>query len=237
VSAEELVLMKQVDQLWTAHPFYGSRRLRAALLQQGVTVNRKHMQRIMEEMGLEAIYAKPRTSESHPGHRKYPYLLSGVEITRPNQVWSADITYIPLRSGFAFLMAIIDWYSRYVVSWELSTTMDTDFCLRAAERALAEAQPDIFNTDQGSQFTSDAFTKLVLDAGSQVSMDGRGRAFDNIFVERLWRSVKYEEVYLHDYEAVAVARSRLRLYFLFYNDERPHQSLKYRTPAEVHWAN
>jgi len=226
--------MRRIDRLWTDYPFFGARRIAATLRRDKVIVDRKTVGRLMGVMGLEAIYPKPRTSESHPEHRKYPYLLSGLTIDHPNQVWGADITYIPLRAGFAFLVAIIDWFSRYVVSWELSTTMDTDFCLRAAERAFETAHPRIFNTDQGSQFTSEAFTQLVLGTGSQMSMDGRGRCFDNIFTERLWRSVKYEEVYLKDYQEVLVARRGLEAYFPFYNDVRVHQALSYRTPAELH---
>ena len=228
--------MRRIDRLWTKYPFFGARRIAAWLQRENLAVDRKRVGRLMHEMGLEAIYPKPRTSDSHPEHRKYPYLLSGLKIVRPNQVWGADITYIPLRAGFAFLMAIIDWFSRYVVAWELSTTMDTDFCLRAAERGLNRVHPEIFNTDQGSQFTSEAFTKMVLDAGSQVSMDGRGRCFDNIFTERLWRSVKYEEVYLKDYQEVLNARRGLDAYFPFYNDRRQHQALGYKTPAEIYWA-
>jgi putative transposase len=234
---EELALMKRIDRLWTDYPFYGARRIAACLQRDNLVVDRKRVRRLMKEMGLEAIYPRPHTSDSHPEHRKYPYLLSGLVIDRPNQVWGADITYIGLRDGYAFLMAIIDWFSRYVVSWELSTSMDTDFCLRAAERALTKVHPDIFNTDQGSQFTSSAFTGLVLKAGSQVSMDGRGRCFDNIFTERLWRSVKYEEVYLNDYQEVLNARRGLDAYFPFYNERRLHQALGYRTPGEIYRAN
>jgi len=186
-------------------------------------------------MGLEAIYAKPRLSVPAPGHRIYPYRLRGLPIVRPNQVWGTDITYIRMRRGFAYLVAIMDWFSRYVLSWELSVTLDVSFCVAALQWALKTAQPEIFNSDQGSQFTSEEFTKLLLDHDVEISMDGRGRAMDNIFVERLWRSVKYEEVYLKDYEDLLEAVDSLRNYFLFYNGKRIHQSLAYQTPAEVYF--
>jgi putative transposase len=186
-------------------------------------------------MGLEAIYAKPRLSAPAPGHRIYPYLLRGLPIIRPNQVWGTDITYVRLRSGFAYLVAIMDWFSRYVLSWELSVTMDVSFCVTALEWALKEAKPEIFNSDQGAQFTSDQFTKRLLAHKVEISMDGRGRAMDNIFVERLWRTVKYEEIYLKDYESAQAAIESLRRFFLFYNRERIHQSLGYQTPAEVYF--
>jgi putative transposase len=237
VPPEELALMKRVDRLWTAHPFYGSRRIAVVLStdeKDPVQINRKHVQRLMREMGLEAIYPKPRLSQAHPQHRKFPYLLRELVIERPNQVLGTDITYIPLRDGFVFLVAFLDWFSRYVVAWELSTTLDSDFCLSALGRALEQAKPEIVNSDQGVQFTSTAFTQQVLASGAQMSMDGRGRAFDNIFTERLWRSVKYEEVYLHDYEGVPEARQGLADYFELYNHRRPHQALGYRTPSSVY---
>jgi putative transposase len=185
-------------------------------------------------MGLEAVYPKPRTSKEHPQHKKYPYLLKGLEIVHPNQVWATDITYIRMKRGFIYLTAIMDWFSRYVLSWEISITLDTEFCLVALDRAFGTAKPEIFNSDQGSQFTSDDFIRRLKDHGIQISMDGRGRFFDNIFVERLWRSVKYEEVYLNDYQEIREAKDRLGRYFEFYNKERLHQSLDYCTPGEVY---
>jgi len=231
--------MSRIDRIWTSWPFYGSRRIAVALrdpdaLGPGEVVNRKRVQRLMGIMGLEAIYAKPRLSQANPEHRKFPYLLRGVTAVRPNQIWGTDITYIPLRQGFVFLVAILDWYSRYVVSWDLSTTLDSDFCIRTLEEALRVATPEIVNSDQGVQFTSTAFTSRVLKSGAMMSMDGRGRAFDNIFTERLWRSVKYEEVYIRDYESVPTARAGLSKYFAFYNHVRPHQSLEYQTPHLVY---
>lgn len=234
VSAEELVLMRLIDEQYTATPFYGSRKMVVALREAGYRVNRKHVQRLMRLMGLEAVGPKPRLSVPHPGHRIYPYLLRNVPITRVDQVWSTDITYVRLHTGFVYLMAIMDWYSRYVVEWELSVTVDGQFCLDALTSALARRRPAIFNTDQGAQFTSEAFTGTLRAAGVEISMDGRGRALDNVFVERLWRSVKYEEIYLKDYRSVTEARAQLGRYFTFYNLERPHQSLGYRTPAAVY---
>ena len=197
-------------------------------------MNRKHVQRLMRLMGLEAVGPKPRLSVPHPGHRVYPYLLRDVPITRVDQVWSTDITYVRLRHGFVYLVAMLDWFSRYVLAWDLSVTVDGQFCLDALDTALADGTPEIFNTDQGAQFTASVFTDRVRAAGAQVSMDGRGRALDNVFVERLWRSVKYEEVYLKDYGTVPNARAQLGRYFRFYNHERPHQALGYRTPADVY---
>lgn len=208
----------------------------AALQRQGYAVNHKRVQRLMTLMGLQTIYPQPRTSMPAPDHKIYPYLLRGLAITRPNQVWSGDITYIPLVGGFMYLMAIIDWFSRYVLAWQLSNTLDGHFCLVALEQALAQGQPEIFNTDQGVQFTAQAFTQRVEQAGVRVSMDGRGRALDNIFVERLWRTVKYEHIYLYDYATVPALMAGLRDYFIFYNTQRLHQSLGYLTPAEVHFA-
>jgi putative transposase len=234
ISQANLTLMRLLDEQYTATPFYGSRRMQVALQQAGHAVNRKHVQRLMHLMGLEAVGPRPRLSEPHPGHRVYPYLLRHVPIVRVDQVWSTDITYVRLRHGFVFLIAILDWYSRYVLAWDLSVTVDGQFCLDTLERALAPRTPEIFNTDQGSQFTATAFTDRIKAAGAQISMDGRGRALDNVFVERLWRSVKYEEVYLKDYDSVSDARVQLARYFHFYNQERPHQSLAYRTPAAVY---
>jgi putative transposase len=233
-SAENLRLMRRIDKEYTAHPFFGSRQMTAVLQRQGQVVNRKRVQRLMRLMGLEAIYPKPRTTMPGGGHKIYPYLLRNLEIKRPNQVWSADITYVPLRRGFLYLVAILDWYSRYVLTWKLSNSLDEVFCVEALEEALAETRPEIFNTDQGVQFTGRAFTGRLELAGVAISMDGKGRALDNVFVERLWRSVKYEEVYLKDYEEVADCRNGLGSYFPFYNHERPHQHLASRTPWEAY---
>jgi putative transposase len=233
-TAKNLALMRRMDELFTASPFYGSRRLCACLAREGHEVNRKRVRRLMAVMGLEALYAKPRTTRPDAEHEKYPYLLRGLEVTRPDQVWATDITYIRLRGGFLYLMAILDWFSRYVVTWEISNTLDDGFCVAALDRALSLGRPEIFNSDQGSQFTSGDFIKLLKGAGVRISMDGVGRAFDNIFVERLWRTVKYEEVYLKDYEGARDAVWSLGAYLRFYNDERPHQSLGYQTPAEVY---
>jgi putative transposase len=225
--------MKLIDRQYLVTPFYGARRMAAWLRNQGYRVNRKRIRRLMRIMGLKAIYRRPRTSTPAPGYKVYPYLLSGMEITRPNQVWAADITYIPMTRGFLYLVAIIDWYSRYVLSWRLSNTLDADFCVEALEEAIRKGRPDIFNTDQGSQFTSDAFTGLLRQHGVRISMDGKGRYSDNLFIERLWRTVKYEEVYLKAYQNGRDARVGIGDYFRFYNSERPHQALGYRTPAEV----
>ena len=227
--------MNLLDEQYTKTPFYGVRKMTAWLNEvKQAEVNVKRIRRLLRMMGLEAIYPKPRLSQATPGHRIYPYLLRGVKIERVNQVWSTDITYIRLQGGFVYLVAVLDWYSRYVLSWEVSTTLETDFCVSALERALVRGQPEIFNTDQGSQFTSQAFTGILQAQKIAISMDGRGRALDNIFVERLWRSVKYEEVYLHDYENVPAAIAGLGKYFPFYNDERLHQALEYQTPAAVY---
>jgi putative transposase len=233
-SAENLCLMRLLDEQYTRTPFYGVLKMTAWLRGNGHPVNCKRVRRLLRLMGLEAIYPKPRLSLASPGHQLYPYLLRGLKITRVNQVWSADVTYIRLLSGFVYLVAIIDWYSRYVLSWEVSTTLESEFCLSALARSLQAAKPEIFNTDQGSQFTSCAFTGILKERAIAISMDGRGRALDNIFVERLWRSVKYEEVYLHDYETVPQAVMGLGRYFKFYNRERLHQSLDYRTPEAVY---
>jgi len=225
--------MKLIDCQYLVTPFYGARRMSAWLKKQGHQVNRKRVRRLMRIMGLKAIYRLPRTSKPAPGHKIYPYLLSGMEITRPNQVWSADITYIPMARGFLYLVAIIDWYSRYVLSWSLSNTMDSGFCIEALKDALRKGRPDIFNTDQGAQFTDEAFTGILQQHGVRISMDGKGRYNDNLFIERLWRTVKYEEVYLKAYQNGRDARVGIGDYFRFYNLERPHQALSYLTPAEV----
>ena len=221
--------MKLIDRQYLATPFYGARKIAAWLKNQGQRVNRKRVRRLMRVMGLKAIYRRPRTSKPAPGHKIYPYLLSGLKITRTNQVWAADITYIPMARGFLYLVAIIDWYSRYVLSWRLSNTLDAAFCVEA----LQKGRPEIFNTDQGSQFTGEAFTGLLKRHGVRISMDGKGSYNDNLFIERLWRSVKYEEVYLKAYQDGKEARTGIGNYFRFYNAERPHQTLGYRTPAEV----
>lgn len=230
-----LHFMNLIDEQYTKTPFYGVDKMTAWLIRQGYTVNPKRIRRLMRKMGLEAIYPKPRLSVSTSENKKYPYLLRGLEIERPDQVWCADITYIRMRQGFLYLMAIMDWYSRYVLAWRLSNTLDVGFCLDALNAALAISQPEIFNTDQGVQFTSAEFTKRLQEAGIRISMDGRGRVFDNIFVERLWRTVKYEEVYIHDYESVRDTWSNLERYFHFYNTDRIHESLGYRTPHEVYF--
>ena len=231
---EDLRLMRLIDEQYTACPFYGSRRMTAWLTQQGEPVNRKRVQRLMRLMGLEAIYPKPRLSAAGRGHRIYPYLLRGVTIERPDQVWSADITYVPMASGFMYLAATIDWFSRYVVAWRLSNTLDGSFCLEMLDEALSQGRPEVFNTDQGVQFTAEAFTGRLESAGVAVSMDGRGRALDNVFVERLWRAVKYEDIYIRGYEEVPELRRGLARYFAFYNHARLHQALGYRTPAAVY---
>lgn len=233
-SAENLRLMRLLDEQYTACPFYGSRRLTAWLMQQGEAVNRKRVQRLLRLMGLEAIYPKPRLSVPGRGHRIYPYLLRGVRIERPNQVWSTDITYVRLPSGFMYLAAVIDWYSRYVLAWRLSNTLDGSFCLEMLDEVLSRGRPEVFNTDQGVQFTAAAFTDRLQSAGVAVSMDGRGRCLDNVFVERLWRTVKYENIYLQGYETVPELEQGLGRYFWFYNEERLHQALDYRTPVVVY---
>jgi putative transposase len=233
ISEEDLALMKLIDRQYLSTPFYGARKIAAWLKSQGQRVNRKRVRRLIQIMGLKVIYRRPRTSQPAPGHKVYPYLLSGMEITRPNQVWAADITYIPMARGFLYLVAIIDWYSRYVLAWRLSNTLDADFCVEALEEALRKDKPDIFNTDQGAQFTGEAFTGLLEQHGVRISMDGKGSYNDNLFIERLWRSVKYEEVYLKAYQDGKEARIGLCNYFRFYNTERPHQTHGYRTPAEV----
>jgi putative transposase len=231
--AQDLELMALMDRQYLKTPFYGSRRMTIWLRTQGHQVNRKRVRRLMQLMGLEAIYRHPNTSKPAPGHKIYPYLLRGLEINRVNQVWATDITYIPMARGFLYLVAIMDWHSRYVLAWRLSNTLEVGFCVEALEEALSKGRPEIFNTDQGSQFTSEAFTGRLLEQGIQVSMDGKGRCMDNVFVERLWRSIKYEEVYLKAYQTVAEARTGINAYLEFYNQQRPHQALGYRTPGQV----
>jgi putative transposase len=233
-TAENLELMRLIDQEYTAHPFFGSRKLVRWLIGRGHEVNRKRVQRLMRAMGLEAIYPKPKLSSAGRGHKVYPYLLRNVAVERVDQVWSTDITYIPMPSGFMYLAATIDWFSRFVVSWRLSNTLDGSFCGEMLQEALGRGTPEVFNTDQGVQFTSSAWTTRLEQAGVAVSMDGRGRCLDNVFVERLWRSVKYEDVYLRGYESVVELERGLRAYFRFYNEERSHQSLDYQTPAKVY---
>lgn len=228
-------LMRLLDEQYTKTPFYGVPKMTEWLRRQGYWVNRKRIRRLMRLMGLEAVYPKPRLSKPAKDHKKYPYLLKDIIIEHPDQVWSTDITFIRLKSGFIYLVAIMDWHSRYVLSWEISTTLDKEFCIRALEKALGFSNPEIFNSDQGSQFTSLEFTGLLERTGIAISMDGRGRAMDNIFVERLWRTVKCEEVYLKSYETVAEARESLARYFHFYNTERLHESLGYRTPREAYF--
>ncbi|MFQ5854004.1 MAG: IS3 family transposase [Candidatus Binatia bacterium] len=233
ISGEGLELMKLIDKQYLERPFYGSRRMAVWLRGQGYGINRKRVDRLMGVMGLKAIYRRPRTSKPGLGHRVYPYLLRSMKITRPNQVWAADITYVPMARGFMYVVAIMDWYSRYVLAWRLSNTLDVDFCVEALEEALEKGKPEIFNTDQGSQFTSEAFTGLLKQRGIKISMDGKGSYRDNLFVERLWRSVKYEEVYLKAYAGGRDARAGIGEYFSFYNTQRPHQALGYRTPGDV----
>jgi putative transposase len=234
-TAENLQLMRLIDEEYTRHPFYGSRQMRNWLRRQGYKVTRKRVQRLMRKMGLVSVAPKPNTSRRALAHQIYPYLLRGLEITRANQVWCADITYIRLAKGFVYLTAVMDWHSRYVLAWEVSVTMEEGFCVSALQSALRRhGRPEIFNTDQGAQFTGQAFTGVLKEAQVTISMDGKGRAMDNIMVERLWRSVKYEEIYLKDYASVAELVAGLRAYFAFYNDERPHQSHDGLTPAQVY---
>lgn len=229
------MLLQLLDEEYTLHPFYGTRRMTHYLRGCGHIVNRKRVQRLMQKLGLAGMAPGPNTSKAHPQHKIYPYLLRGIDVVRPNQVWSTDITYIRLPRGFVYLVAIIDWYSRKVLSWRLSNTMDASFCVDSLEEAIQDhGRPEIFNTDQGAQFTSDSFTGVLLKNGIKISMDGRGRALDNIFVERLWRSVKYEEVYLKKHENMQDLMMGLTHYFMFYNNERKHQSLGYQTPESVY---
>ena len=226
--------MRMIDRQYTQTPFYGAKKLQESLERQGYHVGEKRVRRLMKKLGLQPVYPKPKTSKKNPEHAVYPYLLRGVTIERPNHVWSADITYIPTLHGFVYLVAVIDWFSRYVLSWCVSTTLEVGFCLESLDDSLRFGKPEIFNTDQGSQFTSLAFTGCLKANGIQISMDGRGRVFDNIFVERLWRTVKYEEVYLKEYRTVAESVEGLDSYFRFYNEKRFHQSLEYLTPHEVY---
>ena len=235
VDDEELVLFHFIDEEYTRHPFYGSRRMVVYLSRQGISVNRKRVQRLMRKMGLTGMAPGPNTSKGHPEHKVYPYLLRGVAVKRPNQVWSTDITYVRLAGGFAYLVAIIDWYSRKVLSWRLSNSMDATFCVDCLDDALKQhGQPEVFNSDQGSQFTSAAFTDVLKREGITISMDGRGRALDNIFVERLWRTIKYEDIYLKGYANMYNLTLGLTEYFAFYNQDRPHQSLAYLPPDRVY---
>jgi putative transposase len=236
VSESDLWLMRQIDELHLNYPFAGSRMLRGLLGHQGLEVGRRHVRTLMRKMGIEAIYRRPNTSRPAPGHRIYPYLLRGLAITRPNQVWAMDITYIPMARGFVYLAAVVDWFSRRVLAWKLSITMETSFCIEALDEALSgNDKPEIFNTDQGSQFTSQAFPGRLKEEGIKISMDGKGRWRDNVFVERIWKSIKYEEVYLQAYASVSDARQSIGRYIDFYNSVRPHSSLKALTPDQVYF--
>ena len=234
VSDDDLALMRRIDEIYMKWPFYGSRRMVAQLRGEGYDVNRKRVQRLMRLMGIETIYQRPNTSRKHPGHKIYPYLLMNLVIDRANQVWCADITYIPMAHGFVYLVAVMDWFSRRVLAWRVSITLDTDFCVEALQDAInCYGKPDIFNTDQGVQFTAAAFITILSAQGVAISMDGKGRFLDNIFIERLWRSLKYEEVFIKAYASVAQARAGIGAWLVFYNNERKHQSLGYRTPADI----
>lgn len=235
-SIENLEIMRLIDEEYTRHPFYGSRKFVPHLKEKGIVANRKRILRLMKIMGISPIYPKPKLSVPHNGHKVYPYLLRDMLIEEPNQVWSTDITYIPMREGFVYLTAVIDWYSRYVLSFELSNSLDSSFCVRALETALEIASPKIFNTDQGAQFTSDDFTSILKERSIKISMDGKGRAIDNVFVERLWRSLKYELIYLKEFTSVSQLYNELRSYFHFYNSERFHQALDNRRPEELYYA-
>jgi len=238
VSEDDLRLMRRIDELYLTTPFYGARRMVAVLRRDGWMVNRKRVRRLMRVMRIEAIYQKPNTSRRHPDHIVYPYLLRGLAIDRPNQVWCADITYIPMAKGFVYLIAVMDWFSRRVLAWRLSTGMETAFCVEALREALAEyGRPEVFNTDQGVQFTSAEFTGVLTASGIRISMDGKGRYLDNIFIERLWRSLKYEDIYIRAYPSVQEARHGIGGWLTFYNDERLHQALGYRTPREMFQAS
>lgn len=233
-SPENLDIMRLIDQEYTRHPFYGSRKYVPYLKENGFTVNRKRVQRLMRLMGLSPIYPKPNLSKAVQGHKIYPYLLRGISITKPNQVWSTDITYIPMRGGFVYLVAVMDWFSRYVLTFELSNTLDAAFCIRALQMALEISQPQIFNTDQGVQFTSNDFTSVLQSHSIQISMDGKGRAIDNVFIERLWRTVKYELIYPREFGSVPHLYDALKDYFQFYNNERYHQALDNHRPSELY---
>jgi len=237
IKAEDLKAMNQIDEIFMTFPYYGARRMSHALKRKGFDIGRLHTGTLMKRMGISPVYLKRLTSKPHPGHKIYPYLLRGMAITRVNQVWSADITYIRLKRGFVYLVAVIDWFSRYVLSWRLCTTLESAFCCAALQEAMAKyGCPDIFNTDQGAQFTGDDFTGILSHAEIKISMDGRGRALDNVFIERLWWSLKYEEVYLNEYSDVDECRARIGVYFKRYNEERLHQSLDYQTPAEIYFS-
>jgi len=236
INRADLQLEQEIDEIYTGSPFYGSRRIQAILSGKGFFIGRRKVQSLMKNLGIEAIYPKPKLSTKHPDHKIYPYLLKGLSITKANQVWSTDITYIRTKHGWVYLVAVMDWYSRFVLSWELSNTLDMEFCLVALRKALSIGKPDIFNSDQGSQFTSKNFTAELESKQIKISMDGRGRAYDNIFIERLWRSVKYEEVYLNEYMTVSDAYSGLSKYFEFYNERRPHQSLRYKAPTKIYFS-
>lgn len=233
-STAEVTLKHRIDELYTAHPFYGSRRLRVCLQREGLRINRKTVQRYMREMSIVAICPGQKLSKRELAHRVHPYLLRGVRAAKPNHIWGIDITYIRLVAGWLYLVAVLDWYSRYVISWELSDSLEIGFVLTAVERALTVARPEIWNSDQGSHFTSPQYVERLQEASVRISMDGKGRALDNIFTERLWRTIKYEEVYLHDYTTPRIARQGLTHYLEFYNHERPHQALNYLTPAELY---
>lgn len=235
VSIETLQIMNLIDEIYTKYPFYGSRKIKLCLNEDGWTIGRGRVQKLMRKMGICAIYPKPNLSKRHSEHRVYPYLLNKYTVFRPNQVWSSDITYIRLKHGFLYLMAIIDWYSRYVITWKLSNSLDTSFCIEGLKEALKYGCPVIFNTDQGSQFTSKDFTGILEDQKIKISMDGKGRALDNVFVERLWRSVKYEDIYIKGYQTGLEVKEGLNNYFQFYNTKRYHQSLENKTPHQIHW--
>jgi len=238
VSAADLRLMRRIDELHLEHPFLGARLLRDMLNREGFAVGRKHVATLMRRMGIEPLYRKPNTSKKHPGHAVYPYLLRGLAVERANHVWAMDITYIPMAQGFVYLCAVVDWASRRVLAHRVSITMDTDFCVQAVEEAIAKhGRPEIFNTDQGSQFTSQAFTDVLAGRGIRISMDGKGAWRDNVFVERLWRTIKYDEVYLRAYESVSQARAWLARFIEFYNTRRPHSSLDRKTPDEFYFAS
>jgi putative transposase len=235
-SAADLAIMRRMDELHLELPFAGSRMLRDLLNQEGIDIGRRHVSTLMKRMGLEALYRKPSTSKPTPGHKIYPYLLRGMTIDRPNQVWAMDITYVPMARGFVYLAAVVDWFSRRVLSWRVSITLEAAFCIEALEEALARhGRPEIFNTDQGSQFTSHDFTSVLLKAGIAISMDGKGAWRDNVFVERLWRSIKYEEIYLRAYDTVSEARASIGRYLTFYNGRRPHSSLDRQTPDQAYF--
>ena len=235
VEDENVLIMNAIDKEFMNHPYYGRRKMTLAMKKLGFEVGEKKVRSLMQLMGLEAVYPKPSLSKANKEHKKYPYLLRNLTVKYPNQAWAADITYIPMKIGFGYLFAIIDWYSRYVIEWDLSNLLDSAFCIEALDRSLQDTKPEIFNTDQGVQFRSNNFTQKLENNGIKISMDGKGRAIDNIFVERLWRSVKYEDIYLKSYETLKDVRQGLEEYFIFYNDKRPHQGIGYKTPAEAYF--